>query len=473
MEAIRYPAVRHLLRIGSIVLLILIACRSLALGTFSCLGLRCCGLGLLAAVAVLHVNHIAALQSIHRDGNGILRGIQDDDAVHVHAGEQVAVLGQRHGYRIVGNAVGGGTLHGNVGYLTGEGLIREGVCRDVYSLAHLHIGDVQLIDVHLEGNSGQVIDHCQGGGGISVLDLVAHLCVLGHHGAGNRRCDGVVVQTVVCGIYIVLGILEVALCGIHLVLIGIQNVLHIRSIQTEERGALGHIVTLMHEKLFNGGFTGEVAGVDAHVLCRCEAGVAAGADAVDLRRCGVAAGQAARIRHLYGNVSHHLAAGQGLVHGGYCHNRALQLLQCIGESQGCRAAHRDLLCIRRQEGNGRLHNGIVVELCNFCICGNLLSCLHLQALDIAGGGGLIGVAGQLRRHLAVVLRSGIILLLGPLQRAVGQAHLGIHRGGVDPVHHLSLGHLVALLEVRRNDIALRHGGDVVGVLRGNGAGGRQ
>ena len=139
------------------------------------------GVGL--AVDILDINLISALKSIDGYRECILRFIKNDHTGHIHAGQEPSEVCECDRNRIVCNTIRGCALHGDISDRARKRLTFEGVCGDFNGLSDLDIRNIQLIDVHLEGELGEIINHRKRSCGTAVLDVLTGIDTLRHDGA--------------------------------------------------------------------------------------------------------------------------------------------------------------------------------------------------------------------------------------------------------------------------------------------------
>ena len=166
---------------------------------------------------ILHIDLVASHEGIHRNGQNIVRLVQSDDAVHVHAGQQlIQPIVHGHRYRVGGNAVGVGALKAYIGHRAGEGFSFKGIRSYHYRLSHLHLAHIQFINGHLKGQAGQVVDNGQRILAVGIpRDGLSYVVVLGDHLPGDGSFDGVVVIAVLGGLQVVLRRLHALLRLLH------------------------------------------------------------------------------------------------------------------------------------------------------------------------------------------------------------------------------------------------------------------
>ena len=451
-----------------------LAIRSALRLSITCRSCILCGsIVLLRRRGILYIDLVATLECIHRNRECVLRLIEDDDTGDIHARKQIAVLRHRDGDRIVGDAVCGSTTHGHLRDGTLEGLILEGVCRNLDLLADLHVRDVELIDVHLEGHLRKIIDDGECGRGVAVLHILADIHVLRRDGTGNRRSDRVILVIIGRGVEIRLRILEGGLRIGDLVLVGLQDITRVLGIHRENSGTDVHIITGTDEQLLDGHGTGEIARPQCDVLDRLEGTVTAGVDAVDARGRVHITRESARIRYLHRDIADELTAGEGRIQLIDGSDGTTELLEGIRERQRRRAARRDLRGLGGKKRDIHLHHAVVVDLRDLCIAGHLITRLDLHRLDITGDGRLHGVSAVIRDGGIVILHRIVVAFLRTLEGARRRVQLRGHGRGVDLVQHLSLGDLITFIKICRDNLALDHRGDRIAVLRRNRTGAGQ
>ena len=314
-----------------------------------------------------HQNGIAPTDCIHRNAQCVLHRRAVNGGRHVHARFQRAVFFQRHGHRIGGKAVCGGSRQRNPGHFSHVGFSRYRSGGNIHLLSHRHIADVQLVHIQGQLQSAQIINHAHR---LAAFQHIPSFIGFGHDGALNGRLNGVIFQLVLCCVHRQLRAFHVVGgCG--------NLIFQFLAPQRQHRLSAGNRRTL------RGVHCGYRAGNRRHQIALGFVGkgsVPGAAQTAHIGRCPLGIAQSAGILHRYRHVpGNHIARAHGVAAGNGRHRTGKGFKGPVQRDGGC-LPYVKFLCVVRGKRHHQRHHAVVQYFSH----------------RLPGGNALPGMNGQLR-----------------------------------------------------------------------------